>query len=329
MFKNYLKMATRHSQKHKKDSIINILGLSIGLACFILIIVWAQDEYENIMVRIKPVCITEHVNEHLKLFLGKIQGMKCIPKAGRRNTIDFLLLTALVPSGQGYAAEKQNESISVEEILAGVTASAHHFNQSLQELRVRQTITFHSTVMGDVNSVKQIHFKAPDLIEQTVINREEKLRKGVHVNLNEDSLSYSLFTASPLSDLSEGGYAIQLIGEESIRERAAFILKVKPNNPQENGFHGKLWIDKQDFTLVKYEGEPLKQDNSDETRGKEILEYSKVDDQFWLPVRDTRKASWIMLIKLTHETVYTDYEIIRQNAANPDSQPDFPEIEQP
>jgi len=44
MFKNYIKIAIRNLTKHKRYSLINILGLSIGMACFILIMLWVQDE---------------------------------------------------------------------------------------------------------------------------------------------------------------------------------------------------------------------------------------------------------------------------------------------
>jgi len=44
MFKNYLKIAIRNLLKHKKYSVINILSLAIGLAGFILIMLWVQDE---------------------------------------------------------------------------------------------------------------------------------------------------------------------------------------------------------------------------------------------------------------------------------------------
>ena len=44
MFKNYLKIAFRNLLKYKQYSLINILGLAIGLACFVLIILWVQDE---------------------------------------------------------------------------------------------------------------------------------------------------------------------------------------------------------------------------------------------------------------------------------------------
>jgi len=44
MLDTYLKIAIRNLIKHKIFSIINILGLAIGLACFILIMLWVQDE---------------------------------------------------------------------------------------------------------------------------------------------------------------------------------------------------------------------------------------------------------------------------------------------
>lgn len=44
MFKNYVTTALRNLRKHSFYSLINVLGLSIGLSCFILIAVYVQDE---------------------------------------------------------------------------------------------------------------------------------------------------------------------------------------------------------------------------------------------------------------------------------------------
>ncbi|MBF9253436.1 ABC transporter permease [Pontibacter sp. 172403-2] len=44
MFKNYLKMAYRNLMRHKVFSLINILGLALGMTCSILILLWVQDE---------------------------------------------------------------------------------------------------------------------------------------------------------------------------------------------------------------------------------------------------------------------------------------------
>ena len=44
MLKNYLKMAIRNILRHKVYSIINIAGLSVGMACTILILLWVRYE---------------------------------------------------------------------------------------------------------------------------------------------------------------------------------------------------------------------------------------------------------------------------------------------
>jgi len=44
MFKNYLKITLRNLLRNKLAATINILGLAVGMACFILIALWVQDE---------------------------------------------------------------------------------------------------------------------------------------------------------------------------------------------------------------------------------------------------------------------------------------------
>jgi len=44
MFTNYLKVAFRQLIRQRGYSFINIIGLTIGMACFILIGLWVQDE---------------------------------------------------------------------------------------------------------------------------------------------------------------------------------------------------------------------------------------------------------------------------------------------
>jgi putative ABC transport system permease protein len=49
MFRNYLKVALRNLSKRKGYSIINILGLAIGMAVCLLIVLFIQSElsYDN------------------------------------------------------------------------------------------------------------------------------------------------------------------------------------------------------------------------------------------------------------------------------------------
>jgi hypothetical protein len=44
MIKNYFRIAWRNLFRNKGFSITNILGLTIGITCTILILLWVQDE---------------------------------------------------------------------------------------------------------------------------------------------------------------------------------------------------------------------------------------------------------------------------------------------
>ena len=45
MLLNYLKIATRSLLKNTVYTFINVVGLAIGIACSILIMLWVYDEY--------------------------------------------------------------------------------------------------------------------------------------------------------------------------------------------------------------------------------------------------------------------------------------------
>jgi outer membrane lipoprotein-sorting protein len=224
--------------------------------------------------------------------------------------IGFTSIKASNNQRTSSVAERQSEeTITIEDILDGIKESSISFNHSLQDLTVKQTATLKSTLMGEVKIVKQIRFKRPDIIEQKVIEREEKVRSGVDMNL-EESVSYTLFTEPLLSSLSPDNYNINLVGKKTIKGRPAYLLNVKPKNKQGDFIDGKLWIDTRDFTLVRFEGKPLKkEDESNVTGGKQIIEYDKIGDKYWLPILNRWKASWVLVIKLVNEITYSQYEI--------------------
>ena len=71
MFRNYLKIALRNIKRHAGYSLINVVGLAIGMSCCILILLWVQDElsydrYHENANRIYRVCIDAHLGTQLR-----------------------------------------------------------------------------------------------------------------------------------------------------------------------------------------------------------------------------------------------------------------------
>ena len=44
MIKNYGKVTLRNFNRHRGHSVVNLAGLTVGMACFLLIVMWVRDE---------------------------------------------------------------------------------------------------------------------------------------------------------------------------------------------------------------------------------------------------------------------------------------------
>src|SRR5215213_799481 len=70
MFKNYFKVALRYLSKHKGYTVINVLGLGVGIACCILIMLfvkseWGFDRFHSKSDRIYRAWLEEHYQGEL------------------------------------------------------------------------------------------------------------------------------------------------------------------------------------------------------------------------------------------------------------------------
>jgi putative ABC transport system permease protein len=82
MLKNYLKIALRNLLKNKGFSFINILGLSVGMASAVLILLWIKHEVDYDQFHEKKERIFEAWNKDT--FSGKLQCWNTTPKVFAR-----------------------------------------------------------------------------------------------------------------------------------------------------------------------------------------------------------------------------------------------------
>lgn len=108
--------------------------------------------------------------------------------------------------------------------------------------------------------------------------------------------------------LTEENYHFTLIEYETGAAGSTYVLKVEPRTDGKFLYRGRIWVDGQDFAVVRLEAEPAR-NPSFWTKKTEIeQQYRKVGD-FWLPARN-HSVTAIRLGGRAELTIeYKDYEI--------------------
>ena len=106
--------------------------------------------------------------------------------------------------------------------------------------------------------------------------------------------------------LNRDNYKFAQVGYESAPTGALYVLSVEPRTKNKFLFRGRIWVDAEDFAVVRLQGEPVKNPSfwTKDTRIEET--YVKVGD-FWFPASN-RSTSSIRLGGRANLTIdYKDY----------------------
>jgi len=108
--------------------------------------------------------------------------------------------------------------------------------------------------------------------------------------------------------LNTDNYRFALAGYESMPTGPCYILSVEPLTKDKLLYRGRIWVDAEDFAVVRIEAAPAKNPSfwTKETRIEQA--YAKVGE-FWLPISN-RSSSAIRLGGHAYFTIdYQDYQI--------------------
>jgi len=87
------------------------------------------------------------------------------------------------------------------------------------------------------------------------------------------------------SAISPANYSLELLGEQQVGPYHCFVAQAVPRRKDKYLFEGKLWIDVDDYAVVRIEGHPAKKLSFWIERADFVRQYQKIDG-FWLPQRD-------------------------------------------
>ena len=78
-------------------------------------------------------------------------------------------------------------------------------------------------------------------------------------------------------------YSFQLIGTDTLASRPVYIVEVLPKREDKYLFEGRIWVDAQDFALVRAEGKPAKTP-SFWTHSVNFVQVYQKSGTFWFPL---------------------------------------------
>ena len=82
--------------------------------------------------------------------------------------------------------------------------------------------------------------------------------------------------------LNSDNYAFKLIGYEESSAGPMYVLDVEPRRKDKFLYRGRVWVNAEEFAVVRLQAEPAKNPSFWTKKSKIVQVYSKVND-FWLP----------------------------------------------
>jgi hypothetical protein len=211
----------------------------------------------------------------------------------------MVAIAMLATEANAHAAEEELPQLSgvIEPLRPGVTESqlfgelaAHNEQRRMalhdySVLRTYQVIDLKGKVHAE--EVGRMEFLAPGQKTFTVTS-ESGSGLVRHMALNP-LINSEIETAAGKehhdSAISADNYFLNLLGEQQVGPYRCFVAKAVPKRKDKYLFEGKLWIDVQDYSVVRIEGHPAKKLSFWIERADFVRQYQKID-RFWLPQKD-------------------------------------------
>jgi outer membrane lipoprotein-sorting protein len=159
---------------------------------------------------------------------------------------------------------------------------------------------------------------ASDGAKQFTILSEEgssSIRKHVFQKLLSAETEASRRGTRNSTRLTPANYDFQIVGQETLETGPAYVFEVSPKTPNKYLIRGRIWVDANDYSIVRIEGKPARNPSFWVHNVHFVHTYQKVG-QFWF-ASSTDTTSQIRIFgdsELTIENV--DYKLNPPNKSN-------------
>jgi hypothetical protein len=241
----------------------------------------------------------------------------------------FLAMTSFALSANAQIDQQSQAKLAdpIEPLRPGVTESqifdellAHNALRSATlldytSLRTYQVVGLSGKVHAE--EVGRMEYRAPD--KKTFVVTSEKGSGLVRrLALNPLIASEVETTAGRQhhdSAISPANYTLEPLGEQQVGPYKCFVARAIPKRKDKYLFEGKIWIDVEDYAVVRIEGHPAKKLSFWIERADFVRQYQKIDS-FWLPQRDVTFVDVRLYGKKALTIDHQDYSVNRSVGNN-------------
>jgi len=135
--------------------------------------------------------------------------------------------------------------------------------------------------------IEHVEYHAPDK-KAFVVTSENGWGPAGHFTLDQLIASEIEATAGGDdrdSSIIPANYKLEPLGEQQVGAFHCFVVRAIPKRKEKDLFEGKIWIDVQDYAIVRIEGHPVKRPSFWIASEDYVRQYRKIDG-FWLPQKD-------------------------------------------
>lgn len=226
--------------------------------------------------------------------------------AGQVDTWEVLPETAPV-------RDDPSDAMTGEEIFAKLLEHNHLRETHLQQYSVLRTYLAKNH-KGKVyaREVVRMEYRAPGT-KTFVTTRAEGsgvVRSRVFKGLMDSEAEAAAGRSRRDSSISPANYTFRSVGYEDAENRHCLVVEAVPERRDKYLFEGKIWIDAQDFAVVRIAGHPAKNPSFWIKRAEFVRSYQKIGE-FWLPSRDETNVEMKIFGEKALVIDHRDYAINR------------------
>lgn len=222
---------------------------------------------------------------------------------------------ALAQQSDASSPSAKNAPLSLEEVVRNLQQRNAQRAATLQEFSGTRVYRMeYRGLPGDRDAQMVVHavFTAPDSRKFTVLS--ESGSKFIIDHVFKRLLEGEQEAANPqnrrLTALSTENYDFAWAGYERTPAGAQYVLSLLPKSKNKFLYRGKIWVDAQEFAVVRIEGEPAKNPSFWIKKTEIKHRYIKVGD-FWLPAENHTESVIRLGGRATLTIEYRDYKITK------------------